>query len=314
MKKLVKVVSLVLVMVLVVACGSKNSNDGETVKVGIIQSMDHPALNAVRENFVDELKAKGYEEGKNLEINYQNGQGDQSNLKTIASKLAKDSDLVFAIGTQAAQSMSNETKDIPIIFSAVTNPVESGLVKDMNKPDGNVTGTTDAVDIQNQIDLIKKTKSSIKTVGIIYNAGEANSKVQVKEAKDALNKANIEVKEATVASTNDTNQAAKSLVGKVDALYIPTDNTLASSISAVSEIASNNKIPLITAFETENDSLASCGINYGKLGVQSATMALKVLKDKVEIANIAVESSKDIEVKVNEEIAKEIGIDPNNLK
>lgn len=317
MKNLVKVLTVLVIGIVLVACGgSKDSaSSDKKTKIGIIQIIEHESLDAAREGFIAKLKAEGYEEGKNIEINYQNAQGDQANLKTIATKLAKESDVILAIATPSAQAMMAETTEVPIVFTAVTDPVDAGLVKDEKKPEGNITGTTDRVDVSKQIDLIKVVKSDAKTLGIIYNAAEANSKMQVNQAKEAAKKLGLKTTEVNAATSNDIKQAMESLVKKSDVIYVPTDNVIASGAAVVGEVAKANKIPVITASKEQavNGGLASYGADYTKLGERTAELALMIFKDKKAVKDIPVEDSKG-SLFVNEEMAKALGIDPASIK
>lgn len=314
MKKLLLVLSLVLVIGLSACSSDKSDSKEKVIKLGIIQIVDHPSLDKARNGFLDEMKKLGWEENKNLEVIYENAQGDQANLKTIANKLAKDCDIILAIATPSAQAMASTTKDIPIIITAVTDPVGSGLAKSLEKPDTNVTGTTDAKDVDAQIELFKKL-DNIKTVGLIYNASEANSKVQIDQAKEALTKKGYKFEEVTVSSTNDIKTAMSSLVKKVDAIYIPSDNTIASGMASVKQISEANKIPVIAATidQIKDGGLVTYGIDYEKLGRQSAVIADKVLKG-ADTKTTPIEKSNDYELYINEDNAKVLGIDPNKLK
>lgn len=327
MKKIIALISFFVVMALMVSgCGapktsstepaSSNEQQAAKVKLGIIQIVEHPALDSSRKGFLDVLTENGYKEGQNLEVNYQNAQGDQSNLQTIAQKFVSDKeDLVLAIATPSAISMASETKDIPILITAVTDPVAAKLVKNNDKPETNVTGTTDAAPLQEQLELVKKFKPDAKKIGIIYNSSEVNSEVQVDAAKKIAPEMGFEIVEATVTGSAEVMQAAQSLVGKVDAIYIPTDNVVASSIASVVSIAEKNKLPLIAAEAgmVEGGALATVGIDYYKLGRQTGEMALKVIKgEKPE--GMAIESQKDFNIIINKGAAQRMGVEiPQDL-
>lgn len=315
MKKILKVLMALILAVTLAACGSKEENGEKKTKLGIIQIAEHKSLDAAREGFLEKLKQEGYEDKKNLEITYQNAQGDQANLKTISSKMAKDCDIILAIATPAAQSIMGETGDVPIIFTAVTDPVDAGLVKDEKSPEGNVTGTTDRVDVNKQVELVRAVKSDAKTMGIIYNASEANSKKQVEQAKSAAETLGMKTTEVNAATSNDIKQAMESLVKRSDIIYVPTDNVVASGAAVVGEVAKDNKIPVITASteQAEAGGLAAYGANYYKLGEQTALMAIQIIKDGKLPKDIAVENS-DGELYINEEMAKALGIDPQSIK
>lgn len=297
--------------------GNSKSENKKEVKVGVLQYMEHNSLDQARKGFVAELKDAGYEEGKNMTLDYQNAQGDQSNLKSMSERLVKNkNDVILAIATPAAQSVVNETTTLPVLFTAVTDAVSAGLVTSNEKPGGNVTGTSDMVPIDEQTDLLLSIVPEAKTVGIIYNASEKNSEIQSKLAKKALEKSGVKVKEVTVSSTNDVQQVMTSLAKQVDGIYIPTDNTLAKTMSTVGEIAEAAKIPVIAGSTdmVEEGGLATYGINYEKLGRQTGKLAVKILKGEAKPAELSIETSKNLELVVNQKMAKALEIDPTSIK
>jgi putative tryptophan/tyrosine transport system substrate-binding protein len=287
-----------------------NTSGEKGVKIGIVQIVEHPALDSAREGFLETLKKNGYEEGKNLTVDYQNAQGDQSVLQSIAQKFASSKlDLVLAIATPSAQAMASASQDIPILITAVTDPVEAKLVNSMDKPGTNVTGTTDMNPLKEQFDLLKKLVPQAKKVGVIYNAGEVNSQVQVKMAKEVAKNLGVEIIEATVTTSADVLQASQSLVGKVDAIYVPTDNMVVSAAQSVVQVANKNKIPIIAGESSVVDKggLATIGINYNNLGKQTGEMALKVLKGS-KPQDMAIESQKQFDTVFNKEALTLLGI------
>lgn len=297
--------------------GNSKSENKKEVKVGVLQYMEHNSLDQARKGFVAELKDAGYEEGKNMTLDYQNAQGDQSNLKSMSERLVKNkNDVILAIATPAAQSVANETTTLPVLFTAVTDAVSAGLVTSNEKPGGNVTGTSDMVPIDEQTDLLLSIVPEAKTVGIIYNASEKNSEIQSKLAKKALEKSGVKVKEVTVSSTNDVQQVMTSLAKQVDGIYIPTDNTLAKTMSTVGEIAEAAKIPVIAGSTdmVEEGGLATYGINYEKLGRQTGKLAVKILKGEAKPEELSIETSKNLELVVNQKMAKALEIDPASIK
>ncbi|AOA00369.1 ABC transporter substrate-binding protein [Carnobacterium divergens] len=297
--------------------GNSKSENKKEVKVGVLQYMEHNSLDQARKGFVAELKDAGYEEGKNMTLDYQNAQGDQSNLKSMSERLVKNkNDVILAIATPAAQSVVNETTTLPVLFTSVTDAVSAGLVTSNEKPGGNVTGTSDMVPIDEQTDLLLSIVPEAKTVGIIYNASEKNSEIQSKLAKKALEKSGVKVKEVTVSSTNDVQQVMTSLAKQVDGIYIPTDNTLAKTMSTVGEIAEAAKIPVIAGSTdmVEEGGLATYGINYEKLGRQTGKLAVKILKGEAKPAELSIETSKNLELVVNQKMAKALEIDPTSIK
>ena len=231
-------------------CGSSapkqaaGSASGKMV-IGVVQIVQHGSLDQANKGFIDGLKERGYGEDK-VQFDQQNAQGDQSNLKTIASRFKSEKPkLICAIATPTAQAVANEIKDIPIVGTAITDYTTAKLVKNDEQPGGNVTGVSDLASIDAQMDLGRQLVPNTKTVGLIYSSSEVNSEVQANMMKDYCKKNNLAVEERTVNSVNDIQQVAESLVGKVDFIYVPTDNTLASSIPTLMKITDANKIPVI---------------------------------------------------------------------
>lgn len=315
-KIFLRVVTLCLLLLLgftLTGCGEKQPASGgnsETIKIGIIQIAEHPALDGAREGFIEALKEQGFVDGQNIKIDYQNAQGDMSVAKTIADKFVTDKvDLVLAIATPTAQAMANATKEIPILITAVTDPVDAGLAESMDKPGENITGTTDLTPVKEQMVLLQKIAPKIKKVGIIYNAGEANSVVQVNLAKKAAQELGLTLFEGTVSNVSEVNQVAQSLAKKVEALYVPTDNTVASAIQAVLQVTEQQKLPLICGEEAhvEQGGLATQGINYFKLGKQTGEMAVEIINGK-KPAEMAIQAQKDTELVINLKAAERIGL------
>lgn len=321
MKRSKKVLSTLCILALAVTalsgCSSKKESD-KTFKIGVSQLTTHDALDSAYKGFIDGLAEAGYKEGENIEIDFQNAQGDKSNINTIASTLVNDNpDLILAIGTSTAQSLANLTKDIPIVVTAVTDPEEAGIVDTNEAPGGNVTGTSDLNPVKEQMDLLKQLVPTADNVAILYCSSEDNSKFQADLAAEAAANIGIETVEATVSSTNDIEQVIQSLVNKVDAIYAPTDNTIASGMSTVSMIANANNIPVICG-ETgmvENGGLATYGLSYYNLGKQTAAMAIKILTGESEPADMPIEYLENIELAINEDVAAQLGITiPDDLK
>lgn len=317
MKKSVKWLAAMALAAMVVGtagCGSSTqtgSKDKKSYKVGVIQLVQHPALDAANKGFIDGLKSKGFEEGKNVTFDQQNAQGDQSNLQTIAQRFVSNKDdLVCAIATPAVQTMANATKEIPIVGTAVTDYKVAKLVKDNSKPGTNVTGTTDMNPVEAQIDLLVKIMPKAKTVGFIYNSSEVNSQLQIDLAKKAAAARGLATVEATVSSVNDIQQAAQSLMGKVDALYIPTDNVMASAMPNLIKITDEAKIPVFCGESgmLKAGGVATLGIDYYKLGLQTGEMAADILSGKAKPQDMAIQSQKTFTVTLNEEAIKKLGL------
>ena len=289
----------------------------DVFRIGISQFITHQSLDATREGFVDELAKQGYVEGKNIEIDLQNAQGEQRNLKTISQQLAESSDVVLAIATPSAQSLANTTQTTPVIFSAVTDPVSAKLVESREHPGGNVTGTSDQSSdaILTQINLIKKVLPKTKTIGILYTQSEPNSVVQKDEAKRLLEEKGFTVVEKTILDSNNVKAAAESLMAEVDMVFVPTDNIISSTMETVKQVSIKHKVPVFGG-STEMiavGGLYNYGTNYEELGRQTARMLIRVLKgEKPE--NIAVELPEKLELHTNQEMADALGIDISKLE
>lgn len=291
------------------------STENEVVNLGILQLMDHESLNASREGFLDVLEEAGYVEGENLNVDYQNAQLDQSNLQTMSERLSGQNDLILAIATPAAVSLANVDQETPILFTAITDPVDADLVESLETPGGNLTGTTDAGPIKEQVDLLLSLVEGAKQIGIIYNSSEPNSVIQGDQATELLEAAGVEVVLKTVSSTNEVQQALESLAGDVQGIYIPTDNTLASTMGSVKQVAEANKIPVVAASADQviAGGLATYGIDYYELGRQTGEMALEIIENGADPATMSVQSSKELNLVVNEEVAEALGIDPASI-
>ncbi|MCI1283922.1 MAG: ABC transporter substrate-binding protein [Lacticaseibacillus songhuajiangensis] len=318
MKKLLTAAATVLAVATLAACGKSADakSENKTVKIGILQLINQSALDDARKGFTAELAKEGYKEGKNLKLDYVNAQGDQANLSTMSQRLTKDkNDLNLAIATPAAQAMQKADSKTPLLFTAVSDPASAGLVKNLSKPEANITGVTDMVSVAGQIKLLKRIAPKTKTVGLIYNAAEANSVIQIKAAKKAIKSAGMKAVEKTVASTNDVQQTTTSLAAKCQAIYIPADNTMAAAMATVGKIAAEKKIPVIPAASTmvQDGGLATNGFNYRDLGVQAAKQAVKILRGK-KVADVAVEKPAKVSVIVNQDMAKKLGINAADIK
>jgi len=288
---------------------AKNSESNDKIKIGIIQPVEHPSLNQIREYIIKGLEEQGLKD--KVEITYKDAQGDPSNINTIISQFVGDKmDVIVPIGTGTAQSAAAATKDIPVIFAAASYPVEAGLVKDLNKPEANVTGVSDAIDIKQIFDLAFELTPDIKTFGFIYNTGEVNSAAAIEKAKEYLDEKKIEYVEATITNSGELLQAAQSLVGKADAIFTPTDNTVASAMPVLSAEAANAGIPVYTGADSlvADGGFATVGVDYTVLGRQVAEMVKRVI-DGEAISAIPVETLKEYEKIINTTTAKQIGVE-----
>ncbi len=292
-------------------CSSSASKDSgsdsgaKSVKIGISQLVQHPALDAATKGFKQALE----DSGMKVAFDEQNAQGEQANAVTIAQKFASsDVDLVLAVATPAAQAAAQAITTKPVLFTAVTDAVSAQLVKSNEKPGGNVTGTSDAAPIDKQLEMLKQIVPDAKTVGIVYSSGEVNSEVQVKAAEEAGKKQGLAFKTQTVTTANDIAQAAEAL-GDVDAIYVPTDNMVVAGIASLVQVAEKKQIPVIgaEAGTVEGGAVATLGIDYEKLGYQTGELAVQILKDGKKPADLPVETAKEFSYVVNEGAAKRMG-------
>ncbi|WP_028785133.1 ABC transporter substrate-binding protein [Thalassobacillus devorans] len=306
------VIMLLASMVLLAGCNSDASGD-EKVTIGVTQIVEHPSLDAAFEGFKEALAENGYVEGENVTYDVQIAQGDMNNAQSIANNFVGDKvDLIFANATPSAQSALNATKDIPIIFTSVTDPVGANLVASFDEPGENITGTSDT-----HPDAIPQTINFIvdelkpESIGVIYNSGEQNSTVQVDVIKDVLKDTNVELVEASISTSAEVKQAAESLVGRADAIYIPTDNTVVSALESVIDVAQKEDIPM---FAGELDSVkagavAGSGFSYKDLGYETGEMAAQVLDGDKEPSEIPVSYPKNLKLVINKEAAEAQGLE-----
>lgn len=315
MKKAAIFVLVIVAILAMVGCTTKAAE--ETKSIGIIQYVEHVALDSAREGFIKALADNGFVDGENITIDVQNAQADQSNLSTISDRFVSNKvDLVLAIATPAAQSIAGKTTEIPIVGTAITDFVAAKLVKSNEAPGGNVTGTTDMNPIKEQIDLLVKLVPDAKTVGVIYTSSEDNSVVQAKIAKEAIEALGLTYTEVTVTNSNDVQQATQSIVEKCDALYLPTDNVLASSMPVIYGVTVESKTPVICGESgmVENGGLATLGINYYDLGYQAGLMGVKILKGEAKPSEMPIESATEFDFAINGTVAAEIGLEiPEDL-
>ncbi len=287
------------------------SISAQNIQIGISQLVEHPALDAAREGFIDALAEEGFVEGENIEINVEMAQADLSTAQTIARKFKEDKkDLILTIATPCAQATANVIKDIPILITAVTDPVAAKLVESLENPQGNITGTTDMNPVADQLALIKEFLPSAKKIGILYNSGEVNSVVQVDIAKEAAPELGLEILEGTATNTSEVGLAASSLVDKVDAFYLPTDNTIASAVPSIIKVTNNKKVPVFAAEKgmVENGAIATKGIDYYKLGKQTGHMAAKILNG-AEPSDLPIEGSNDLNLTINKNACEQIDLE-----
>ncbi|AWH96858.1 ABC transporter substrate-binding protein [Dietzia psychralcaliphila] len=278
----------------------------ESYSIGINQLVQHPALDAATAGFKEAFSDAGVE----VEFNEQNANGEQATALTIAQQFAADDlDLTLAVATPAAQAMAQNIINIPLLFTAVTDPVSAELVDSMEAPGANVTGTSDAAPIDEQLELLKEIVPGAERVGIVYASGEVNSQVQVDQAEEAAGPLDLEIVTQTVTTVNEIQQAVEAL-GDVDAIYVPTDNMVVSGIASLVQVAETKQIPVIAAEEgtVEGGAVATLGIDYTELGRQTGEMALRILRDGEDPATMPVETATEFTYVVNEAAAERQGV------
>lgn len=327
MKKLLSIILAVTMATVVFAgCTTKTgaissstqnsqTSDKKMITIGIVQIVEHPSLDSIRESFVKGLENQGYKEGENIKIDYQNAQNDQSNLNSICKKFVGNKvDLIVAIATPSAQAAVAATSEIPVLFSAVTDPVAAKLVDDAAKPSANVTGTSDAIPVDKVFELCQKLTPDVKKIGFLYTSSEVNSKSVIDNAKSIISEFGLEYEEVAITNTSELKQAAVSLANKVDAIYTPIDNTIATAMPTLAQVGIDNKIPVYVGADSlvADGGYATVGINYDDLGVKTAEMAAEILSGK-PISEIPVATLDNFQTIINKTTAQAIGA-PDNFE
>ncbi|MBF0578296.1 ABC transporter substrate-binding protein [Erysipelotrichaceae bacterium RD49] len=295
------------------SAGSSTAAAGSTSEtvysIGLAQLVDHPSLNTIRDAMLDEFKKEGYVDGENLKINYQNAAGKTSNLDSIMSGYATDGvDAIIAIATPTAMSAQNYADQAPVIFSAVSDPVEAGLVESLEEPGGNITGTSDEIQVDEIVDLMLELTPDIKTVGMLYNPGEANSVATTSRFKEYAESKGLTVTEKTGTDNTTMQQAAVELANSVDAMFSPNDNTVATGMVSLGQVARDAGVPYYVGADSmvETGGFATVGINYEDLGRESARMTIDVLNG-ANPATLPVKVFKDdLNVYINEDVLKDL--------
>lgn len=306
-------------VLLLAACGtddsaatkstSAKSDDKEVFKIGVTQIVEHPSLNAAYEGFQKAIEDAGLE----VEYQYENAQNDNSLNSTIANNLVNSgADLIFANSTPSAQAVAALTEDIPIVFTSVTNAVDAELVDSMENPGGNVTGTVDTQPdaIPNTIAFLKN-ELGAKNVGMVFNAGEQNSRSSVDAVKEEMAKVGLNVVEASVSTSAEVKQATESLIGKVDSLYIITDNTVVSALESVVDVANEHKLPMMVGeFDSvKRGGLGAYGFEFYDIGYEAGEMAVKILKGESKPADLAVQYPQNLKFVLNKDTVDALGIE-----
>ena len=291
--------------------GGSSQSGEEMKKIGVVQIMEHKSLDTIRDSFTEQMETLGYKDGENCSIEYQSAQGDQSTLNSIIQGFQGDEvDVIVAIATPTAQAAASAAQNIPVVFSAVTDPVATGLVSDMDHPDKNITGTSDAVQVEKILDLALQLTPDIKTLGFLYNAGEANSESNLQKAKAYAEEHGLTIVEGVATNTSEVQQAAQVLAEQVDAIFAPNDNTIASAMAAVAEATKEAKVPVYTGADSmvSDGGFATIGIDYTELGHETANMVDAILNG-TSPADIPVKVFEDdLNTYINETTAAAIGV------
>jgi len=282
----------------------------EDVTVAVTAIVEHPALDAARDGVKEALEAAGYKEGENLKFLYESAQGNPATAAQIARQFAgEDPTVIVPISTPSAQAVVSATKDIPVVFTAVSDPLGAQLVTDMDKPGGNVTGLSDLSPVAEHLALIKEILPNAKTIGFLYNSGEANSVSLLAVLKAEAEKAGLTVVESAATKSAEVQGAARALVGRADAIYIPTDNTIISALEGAVAVAEEAKLPLFTA-DTDSVSrgaIAALGFNYKDVGKQTGEIVVRILKGE-KPGDIAVKVAAGTDLVVNKSAATKMGV------
>ena len=325
--KIKKILALMASAVLAVssfaACGVKEdsssgssasgaADSGKKYKIGVVQIMEHTSLNTIRDSIVNRLSELGYKNGENCEIDLQQANGESTTVQQILDQFKSNGDdIIVAITTPCAQLAAPYSSEIPVVFSAVTDPVGAGIVDSLEKTGGNITGTSDALSIDKILDFALKVKPEIKTLGFLYNTGEDNSVSCLKQVKEYCDGKGIKVVEGAATNTSEVQEAAQKLASECDAVFSPNDNTIAGSMGTVAEVMNNAKVPMFVGADSmvKDGGLGTVGIEYSDLGKETANMVADILSGKAKAEDIAVKVfNEDLSTYINTSTAKSIGI------
>jgi putative ABC transport system substrate-binding protein len=322
-------------MLAVVGCGAKEEKAGSTssaspsvaasespaaespatknYSIAISQIAPHPSLDATKDGFLAALKDAGIVDGENLKVDYNNAQGEPSNNLAIAQKIGSGKyDLALGIATLPAQALAENVKDFPVLFAAVTDPVDAQIISNLDQPGGNVSGASDTnpIAITQLMDFIAENFTTVKTVGVIINEGETNAVIMAKQAEEALAAHDIKLIKAAVTNTSEVQQAVQSLVGRADALYITLDNTVVSAVDVILKVARENKLPFFSSDRdtVEAGALATVGFKYYDHGYQVGQMAVEILKDGKNPGDMKVTVPEKLDFILNLKAAEALGI------
>lgn len=283
----------------------------EELYIGLLQYAAHPSLDAITQGIIDTLAENDYIDGETITLDFQNGQGDQSNLSTMANRfVANEADLMIGIATPAAMSLSNASTEIPVLLGAITDPENVGLIESNEAPGGNVTGVSDMTPIAQQLDLIRQLQGEAKTLGILYSSSEDNSILQGEMVEELASDYDFETVTRTVSSTNDVAQVTQQLVAEADAIWVPNDNIVASAFPSVLEVTNAAKVPVYPAVDmmVTQGGLATLGLNQYEIGVKTGEMAVEILNGEIEPSSEPIRFAEDTDLVINYEAAELLDI------
>lgn len=302
---------MILYPIITMTVEKQQENRSNSMTVGVLQYISHPSLDEIYQGILTGLKEQGLEEGKNLKVVFQNGQGDQSKLNMMSQQLISEKpDVLIGIATPAAQALANATQEIPIVLGAITDPENAGLVSSNEHPGGNITGVSDQSPVEAQFDLLKLLLPATQRVGILISSAEDNAIVQAERAEAAAKERGLTTKRYVVPSSNEINSIVSNMVREIDTLYIPTDNTIANNMSVVAQIATQAHVPIIpsVASMVEEGGVATIGINQTDLGVQTGRMAADIVLKNQKPGDMPIYVFSEGDLIVNEEQLDSLGI------
>lgn len=311
MKRMIGLISILVAFLGVAFFVENKPQHNKVPRIGVLTLMHHPSLDQIYDGFIKELAAQGYHNGKNIQIKYQNAQGDQGNMQTMANKLVDDNpDVLYAITTPSTQAIANLTHTIPLVFSGVTNPKQAKLVQSDKYPGSNVTGVSDQAPVREQLELYKKFMPKNAKFGIIYTSSDSSASVEHDEFVKIAKQMHINLQSYSIANSNDLNQVSQTMLQQVDAVIVPTDNTIAGAMQTLVKNADAVKKPIFPAADSmvKQGGVATYGVNQEKLGRLGAKMVVSILKGKSKPATMPIEYIKQGEPILNLKQAKKLGI------
>ncbi|WP_019219309.1 ABC transporter substrate-binding protein [Bartonella florencae] len=310
MLKRVNILCIVIVAVFMMNCFAKADDHVKHIKVAVTQIMVHPAADAVRKGVIDTLAENGYKQGENFELTFLSAQGNISTATQIARKFVGDKpDVIVAITTPSAQTMLAATKTIPIVFAAISDPVGTKIVPSLTKPGGNVTGSSDRIDVEASVKLLQEVKPDLKKIGFLYNASEANSVAILKTLKEEANKVGIEIIPSSAPKPSDVQAATRALIGKADIIFVPADNTVLSVLEGAVKVAQEANMPLFTVDFNAigRGPFMTQGVNFYDVGVDAGKIVVRILKGE-KPGDIDVVQAANNDIRIDMKAAKKAGI------